>query len=57
VRLRESKTARLARETFPDIRDPYVTLQAEAGQAAKLLANRELASGLRHRHRGLGPRL
>jgi hypothetical protein len=44
----ESKTARLARETFPDIRDPYGTLQAEAGQAAKLLANRGLASGLRH---------
>jgi hypothetical protein len=44
----ESKTTRRARETFPDIRDPYVTLQAEAGQAAKLLADRGLASGLRH---------
>jgi hypothetical protein len=42
------QTARLARETFPDIRDPYGTLQAEAGQAAKLLADRGLASGLRH---------
>ena len=27
----QSKTAKLARETFPDIRDPYETVLAEAG--------------------------
>jgi hypothetical protein len=42
----QSKTAKLARETFPDIKDPYVTAQAEAGRAAKLLADRGLASGI-----------
>ncbi len=41
----ESETAKLARETFPDIRDPYVTALAEAGQAAKLLAERGLSPG------------
>ena len=39
----QSETAKLARETFPDIKDPYETVQAEAGQAAKLLAERGLA--------------
>ena len=45
----ESETAKLAREHFPDIKDPYVVAQAEAGQAARLLAGRGLASGLGHR--------
>jgi hypothetical protein len=40
----QSKTAELARETFPDIKDPYVTVLAEADQAAKLLANHGLAA-------------
>ncbi len=44
----QSTTARLAREQFPDIKDPYVTAQAEAGKAARLLADRGLASGLGH---------
>ena len=41
----ESDTDRLARERFPDIKDPYETTIAEAGLAAKLLADRGLASG------------
>ncbi|HEY1004797.1 MAG TPA: hypothetical protein VGD83_34680 [Streptosporangiaceae bacterium] len=40
----QGETAKLARETFPDIKDPYATAQAEAGRAAKLLADRGLAS-------------
>ncbi len=44
----ETETAKLAREQFPDIKDPYVTARAEAGKAAKLLADRGLASGLGH---------
>jgi hypothetical protein len=44
----ESETAKLARETFPDIQDPYVTARAEAGQAAKLLADRGLSRGTGH---------
>jgi hypothetical protein len=42
----ESETARLARERFPDIKDPYETTIAEAGLAAKLLADRGLASSI-----------
>ena len=42
----ESETARLAREHFPDIKDPYETTIAEVVLAAKLLADRELASGI-----------
>jgi hypothetical protein len=42
----ESETAKLARETFPDIKDPYPTVRAEAGRAAKLLAERGLDAGL-----------
>jgi hypothetical protein len=42
----DSETAKLARARFPDIKDPYVTALAEAGQAAKLLADRGLASGI-----------
>ena len=42
----ESDTARLARERFPDIKDPYDTTIAEAGLAAKLLANRGLPSSI-----------
>jgi hypothetical protein len=44
----QSETARLTREHFPDIKDPYVTARAEAGKAAKLLADRGLATGLGH---------
>src|SRR5260370_12258824 len=44
----QSETAKLARARFPDIKDPWVTALAEAGKAAKLLADRGLASGLRH---------
>jgi hypothetical protein len=44
----ESETAKLARATFPDIQDPYVTALAEAGQAAKLLADRGLSPGTGH---------
>jgi len=44
----ESETAKLARARFPDIKDPYVTALAEAGKAARLLADRGLASGIRH---------
>ena len=39
----QNETAKPARETFPDIKDPYATVRAEAGQAAKLLADRGLA--------------
>jgi hypothetical protein len=42
----DSETAKLARETFPDIKDPHETVLAEAAQAAKLLADRGLAAGL-----------
>jgi hypothetical protein len=42
----QSETAKLARARFPDIKDPYVTALAEAGKAAKLLADRGLASGI-----------
>jgi hypothetical protein len=44
----ESETAKLARARFPDIKDPYVTALAEAGKAARLLADRGLASGTGH---------
>ncbi len=44
----QSETAKLARATFPDIKDPYVTVLAEAGKAARLLADRGLASGIGH---------
>ncbi|MGH3126196.1 MAG: hypothetical protein ACRDND_34910, partial [Streptosporangiaceae bacterium] len=44
----ESDSAKLARERFPDIKDPYVTVRAEAGKAARLLADRRLAPGLGH---------
>ncbi|MGH3165102.1 MAG: hypothetical protein ACRDN0_04295 [Trebonia sp.] len=37
---------KLARERFPDILDPYEVAQAEAGKAAKLLADRGLTAGL-----------
>jgi hypothetical protein len=42
----ESETAKLARARFPDIKDPYVTVLAEARKAAKLLADRGLAPGI-----------
>jgi hypothetical protein len=42
----QSETAKLAREKFPDIKDPYVTVRAEAVQAARLLAGRGLAAGI-----------
>jgi hypothetical protein len=44
----QSETAKLARTQFPDIKDPYVTMQAEARKAAKLLADRGLTSGIRY---------
>jgi hypothetical protein len=44
----QSESAKLARETFPDIKDPYLTVLAEADQAAKLLADRGLATGIEH---------
>jgi len=40
----DSKTAQLARESFPDIKDPYETVLAEAARAVKLLADRGLAA-------------
>lgn len=42
----ESETAKLAHARFPDIKDPYATALAEVGTAAKLLADRGLASGI-----------
>jgi hypothetical protein len=42
----QSESVKLARETFPDIKDPHATVLAEADQAAKLLADRGLAAGL-----------
>jgi hypothetical protein len=44
----QSETVKLAREMFPDIKDPYATVLAEAGQAAKLLADRGLVVGIGH---------
>ena len=51
----QSETAKLARETFPDIKDPYETVLAEAAQAAKLLADRGLTAGLEHPADGARP--
>jgi len=48
----QSETVKLAREHFPDIKDPYVAIRAEAGQAAGLLADRGLASGIGHQADG-----
>ena len=44
----KSENAKLAREHFPDIKDPCATARAEAGKAARLLAGRGLASGAGH---------
>jgi hypothetical protein len=44
----ESQNAVLAREHGLHVKDPYATAQAEAGKAAKLLADRGLAAGLGH---------
>ena len=44
----ESETAKQARARFPDIKDPYATALSEAGQAAKLLADRGSASDIGH---------
>lgn len=41
----EDETRKLAREMFPDIRDPYEVAQAEAAKAAGLLTERGLAAG------------
>ena len=46
----QSETARLAREQFPDIKDPDATAQAEAGKAARLLGRPR--AGFRPRARG-----
>ena len=51
----DSETAKLARETFPDIKDPYETVLAEAAQAAKLLADRGLTTALEHPGDGARP--
>ena len=51
----QNETAKLARETFPDIKDPYETVLAEAAQAAKLLADRGLTAGLEHPADGARP--
>ena len=51
----QSETVKLARETFPDIKDPYETVLAEADQAAKLLADRGLATGIEHPADGSQP--
>lgn len=51
----ENETVKLARETFPDIKDPHETVLAEAAQAAKLLADRGLAVGIEHPADGAGP--
>ncbi len=42
----ENETVKLARETFPDIKDLHETVLAETARAAKLLADRGLAAGL-----------
>jgi hypothetical protein len=51
----QSETAKLAHAYYPDIKDPYLTARAEAGKAAKLLADRGLASGLGYPADGSGP--
>ncbi|MGH3172838.1 MAG: hypothetical protein ACRDPF_03085, partial [Streptosporangiaceae bacterium] len=51
----QSETAQLARAQFPDIKDPYATARAEAGKAAKLLADRGLASGIEYLADGSRP--
>ena len=51
----QNETVKLARETFPDIKDPYETVLAETAQAAKLLADRGLAAGLEHPGDGSRP--
>jgi hypothetical protein len=51
----DSETAKLARETFPDIKDPYETVLAETAQAAKLLADRGLTAALEHPGDGASP--
>jgi hypothetical protein len=51
----ETETAKLARAQFPDIRDPYETVLGEAGKAAKLLADRGLASGIEYPSDGSRP--
>jgi hypothetical protein len=50
-----SETAKAARARFPDIKDPCVTALAEAGRAAKLLADRGLASGIGYPADGCRP--
>ena len=51
----QSETRKLARAQFPDIKDPYVTARAEAAKAAKLLADRGLASGIEYLPDGSRP--
>jgi hypothetical protein len=51
----QSETRKLARAQFPDIKDPYVTVRAEAAKAAKLLADRGLASGIEYLPDGSRP--
>jgi hypothetical protein len=51
----DTETAKLARETFPDIKDPRETVLAEAAQAPKLLAGAGLAAGLEYPADGARP--
>jgi hypothetical protein len=51
----QSETAQLARAQFPDIKDPCATARAEAGKAAKLLADRGLAAGIEYLADGSRP--
>jgi len=51
----ESKHAELVRAQFPDIKDPYLTMRAEADKAVKLLADRGLASGIEYPADGSRP--
>jgi hypothetical protein len=44
----QSETAKLARARFPGIKDPCLTALAEAGKAARLLADHGLASSTGH---------
>ncbi|HEY1916147.1 MAG TPA: hypothetical protein VGH27_11300 [Streptosporangiaceae bacterium] len=51
----ESDTAKLARERFPDIKDPYTTVLAEVSKAARLLTGRRLASSIVYPAEGAHP--
>jgi hypothetical protein len=50
-----SERAELAREYFPDIKDPLTTVRAEVDKAAKLMAERGLAADLAYPADGCRP--